>query len=33
MQDDAIEIESNVISSGKYRIINESGERERRKLK
>jgi hypothetical protein len=33
MQDDAVEIESNMIASGKSRIRNESGERERRKQK
>jgi hypothetical protein len=33
MQDDVIEIESNMIASGKSRIRNELGERERRKQK
>jgi hypothetical protein len=33
MQDDAVEIESNMIASGKSRVRNESGERERRKQK
>jgi chromosome segregation ATPase len=33
MQDDVVEIESNMISSGKSRIRSESGEREKRKQK